>query len=186
MNTSENKPAYLYDAFICYSRQDEGFAKKLEAKLERYRTPKGLGAKTRLNIFRDTQDLVGNELSESIQQALYNSRQLIVVCSPNASHSEWVGTEIEMFATHHGKANILLVLKDGRPNGDVSPEDPLQDQAFHKALYEHFNEPLALDYRSLDGDRRRERRTRHELFSAGQLVGVYDTLGFGACRFNRR
>jgi hypothetical protein len=66
-----------YDAFISYSRRDGYFAKKLESKLEWYRVPrgtKGHGGKDlqrrRLNIFRDEQDLIGNDLPEAINDGI--------------------------------------------------------------------------------------------------------------------
>src|SRR5262245_53321815 len=97
MESEPQSTVYLYDAFISYSRRDEAFAQKLEAELEQYRPPRGLGSTRRLKIFRDVQDLVGNELSEAIQRALTQSRQLIVVCSPHSRRSIYVASEIDAF-----------------------------------------------------------------------------------------
>ena len=63
MPENESTSRYTYDAFISYSRKDIKFAKQLEAELERYSPPKESGrGKRKLNIFRDIQDVVGNEL----------------------------------------------------------------------------------------------------------------------------
>jgi hypothetical protein len=71
LNPNDEHNTYPYDAFISYSRKDEAFAKRLEADLERYRPPRGITPhKRRLNIFRDVRDLVGNELSNAIKDAL--------------------------------------------------------------------------------------------------------------------
>src|SRR2546425_634036 len=103
-------PEYLYDAFISYSRHDEEFARRLEAELERYRPPRPIGRGRRPNVFRDVQDLVGNELSLAIREALDRARHLIVLCSPHSRGSDWVGKEIEAFAAGHAKERIIPAL----------------------------------------------------------------------------
>ena len=120
---------YQYDAFISYSRKDEKFAKKLEAQLERHSIPKELRSnRKKLNVFRDVQDLVGNDLTNEIKRAIQNSECLIVICSPNARRSQWVGKEIEEFSKFHGtdkngKYKIFPVLLWGRPNTEVTSND---------------------------------------------------------------
>lgn len=41
--------------------------------------------------------MAGGVLAEEINDALENSQYLIVICSPRASHSEWVGKEVKAF-----------------------------------------------------------------------------------------
>ena len=148
-----------FDAFISYSRSDEYFAKELEAKLERYRAPRPLGTdRRRLNIFRDIHDLTGSDLPQSIENAIYGSRFLIVVCSPAAATSKWVNKEIEVFANIHGPERILSVIIAGRPNDEVLPDDPIQDQAFPEALLKIVREPLAADFRTKEKLRTHESR----------------------------
>ena len=155
--------AVRYDAFISYSRKDEKFARKLEAALERYRPPKGaLADRQRLNVFRDVQDLVGNELVTSIQEALRQSRYLIVVCSPAARASQWVSKEVEAFAKRRGRDFVIPVLAHGRPNTEVRPDDATQDQAFPEGLCRCLEEPLAADFRDeqYPGETAAHRKTR--------------------------
>ena len=154
----------VYDAFITYSRKDSAFAGWLEKKLERYRAPGDLSAgRSRLNVFRDVQDLVGNELTDAIEDAIRQSRKLIVVCSPWARDSKWVAKEINSFATHHGTSGIIPILVDGRPNNEVTPDDARQDKAFPDALLAYLAEPLAADFRKHRGEGRMARsERRHE------------------------
>lgn len=53
MKNVNEQNKFVYDAFVSYTRKDEKFAKKLENDLEKYRAPKGLGIKRRINVFRD-------------------------------------------------------------------------------------------------------------------------------------
>src|SRR5262245_61126328 len=86
---------YRNDAFISYSRKDREFAQKLEKALENYQPPKGLPLpQRRLEIFRDEEDLTGVEYYRSIEKNLKDSSKLIVICSPNARKSDFVGDEI--------------------------------------------------------------------------------------------
>jgi WD40 repeat protein len=148
MNLSDDPKTYQYDAFISYSHKDEAFAKRLESDLERYRPPQAITPhKRRLNIFRDVQDLVGNELSDAIKQALLHSKFLIVICSPHSRASEWVGKEIDEFMQQHEKGRIIPVLISGRPNHEVAPGEE-HNQAFHETFYRYLSEPLAADFRT--------------------------------------
>jgi hypothetical protein len=156
-------------------KKDEAFAKKLEADLERYRPPRNTTpGRRRLNIFRDVQDLVGNELSGAIKDALRQSNFLIVVCSPHSRRSEWVGKEIDEFMQTHAKESIIPVLVCGRPNYEVGATEE-QEQAFHENLFKHLQEPLAADYRSSTlssrGDgREKKREARFQILA--QLLGT--------------
>lgn len=211
LNASDEHKTYPYDAFISYSRKDEAFAKKLEADLERYRPPRGVTAyRRRLNIFRDVQDLVGNELSDAIIAALLNSKFLIVICSPHSRVSGWVGKEIDEFLRHHEKGRVIPVLVSGRPNHEVGPDEE-QDQAFHETFYNYLKEPLAADFRtsSLAGIRdsrekqreakfqilalllntskenllRRQRRRTNQMLAAAAIVFFLLTLAFAWIAF---
>lgn len=156
-----------FDAFITYSRQDVAFAAWLEQALEGYRSPAGVASRRRLHIFRDVSDLVGNELPPAIRAALDRSRCLVVACSPDARRSTWVGREIDAFAGAHGRDGIIPVLVAGRPDHEVAPTDPVQDQAFPASLHRHLDEPLAADFRVPAGAswRRRRAARREALFS---------------------
>jgi hypothetical protein len=172
MSVKETRGDITYDAFISYSRKDEKFARKLEADLERYSPPKGtLPGRRRLNIFRDVQDLVGNDLSSAIREAVHSSKYLIVVCSPAARASRWVGREVDEFAKRRGKEFVIPVLVGGTPNNEVKPEDATQDQAFPEELCACLEEPLAADFRSVPDESRQQnrRKTREAKF---QLIAL--------------
>jgi WD40 repeat protein len=166
---------YQYDAFISYSWKNQTFAKQLEASLERYRLPKSLAVgKDRLNIYRDVQDQVGNDLSEAIRKGLQDSHYLVVICSPEARQSFWVGKEIEEFANLHSKENIIPVIHSGRPNKEIHEDDLKQDQAFHDSLYKYFDDPIGPDFRLFEKDgyfAARERKLEAKFQLIAHLVG---------------
>lgn len=145
-----------FSAFVSYSTEDVAFARRLHKRLETYRLPRKLRALSpgapppeRLKpLFRDVDELIAAyDLSTAVQDALAQSDFLIVVCSPNAVESEWVGREIDYFRKLHGDSHILAVLIDGTPA-----------TAFHPALLGAQGgprlEPLAADFRPDSPSRR--------------------------------
>jgi len=90
-----------YFAFISYQRKDEKIADELRHKLEHYHLPSNVRKenpsfpKIIYPIFRDALELSGGVLSEQIEQALEQSKYLIVVCSPNSAKSPWVNRAIQ-------------------------------------------------------------------------------------------
>lgn len=148
---SEVRPAARrYSAFISYSREDVRFVRRLHGKLEGYRPPRRvvagapsvLGPDGRLKpIFRDEDDFgAAADLSDAIREGIGQSECLIVVCSPSAAASDWVGREIDLFRALHGDGRILTALLAGSPK-----------EAFHPSLLRHADgaegEPLAADFR---------------------------------------
>lgn len=134
-----------YRAFISYSHRDAVFAGRLHRRLEGYVLPKRLGAERRLTpIFKDREELpAAQDLSAQVRAALAVSECLIVVCSPDAAASPWVGREIELFRELHPDRPILAVLVRGEPV-----------EAFPPALAAGGVEPLAADFRKdADGER---------------------------------
>jgi tetratricopeptide (TPR) repeat protein len=132
-----------FAAFISYAHADAFIAAKLQAKLERYRLPKHLAqshtcGQTALGqIFRDREDLAAApSLSDAIRDAISEAEALVVICSPDAAASRWVGEEIALFRSLHPDRPILAAVVRG------APED-----AFPAALTEGGNEPLAADLR---------------------------------------
>lgn len=118
-----------YRAFISYSRSDRQWAKVLQARLERFVLPQALrlikpevqhDRRPLKPIFRDEDELVpGQDLPERIRRGLEQSEYLIVVCSPRAAASEWVGKEIRDFIALGRGANILAVVVGGEPNAGM-------------------------------------------------------------------
>ena len=167
-----------YNAFISYSRKDQAIATKLERELQRYRIPKDFRnrpSESRFHIFRDLHDISLGDYGDVISDALKASDYLIILCSPESAKSDYVGDEIRRFAALKGADHIIPVLVAGRPNAEVSPDDPVQDQAFPQALLDVFDEPLAADFRAHSGEtsRRYKYRLREAKFQLiAKLLGT--------------
>ncbi len=133
-----------YRAFISYSHADGRFAGWLHRRLEAARLP----GKQRLSpIFFDRAELAaGPDLSAQVRDALAQSAALLVIASPAARASHWVGQEIALFRALHPDRPVLAALTEGEPAA-----------AFPEALLSHAGaaiEPLAADFRKgQDGKR---------------------------------
>ena len=108
-----------YRAYISYSHKDEAWAAWLHRALESYRVPRHLvGTKTSVGevparirpVFRDRDDLSSaTDLEGTVKQALADSENLIVVCSPDAATSHWVKEEIlSLLKEHPGLGALKL------------------------------------------------------------------------------
>jgi len=113
---SREAVTFRYWGFISYSHKDERRAAWLQRKLEGYSGHSKLVGNLRgeplpkrlFPIFRDREELAGAaDLSEHIQQALRESRYLIVICSPNSAKSRWVNDEIKAFKSFGGETRVL-------------------------------------------------------------------------------
>ena len=123
--------SYKYWAFISYSHADEEQAAWLHRALETYRVPRQLVGrqspdttlpKRLFPIFRDREELAGaSDLSGKIKEALLQSRYLIVVCSPQAAASKWVGEEIRTFKSLGRQDRVLSLIVAGEPNASETP-----------------------------------------------------------------
>ena len=130
------EPEKGYFAFISYSHKDEKQAKWLHKRLEHYRLPTNLNGRDDLPkrihpVFRDYNELKAGNLSEQIYDALRRSKYLIVICSPKAAQSEYVGKEIEYFKSLGRTDKIIPYIIDGKPFDD----DPAIE-CFPKAIKE--------------------------------------------------
>jgi len=148
-----NKNKYRYRAYISYSHRNASWATWLHRVLESYRVPRKLvGTKTsrgevtaRLRpVFRDRDDLSSaSDLGGTVKQALADSENMIVVCSPDAAASFWVNEEIREFAALGRQERIFCIIVDGQPPGPGQPAT-----CFPEALSEvGLQEPLAADAR---------------------------------------
>lgn len=144
---------FRYRAFLSYSHQDENWAVWAHRALETYRLPRKLvGKETSTGkiparvqpVFRDRDDLpTSSHLADSVKQALKDSANLILICSPAAAQSRWVNEEIREFSRARGGDRIFCLVVAGEPGGD-----PSVDGCFPSALAEiGINEPLAADAR---------------------------------------
>jgi len=169
-----------YKAFISYSHKDTKWAKWLHRSLERYVVPvdafvgdKKLAADGskkdhRLSpVFRDRDELpASGSLSDTIQQALESSKNLIVLCSPNSAASQYVNAEIEIFRglRADNKQKIYALIIEGEP-----------PDCFPPALIADGVEPIAADARE-EGDGKAD----------AKLKLVAGMLGVGFDRLKRR
>ena len=123
-----------YFAFISYKREDEKWAVWLQNKLEHYKLPSNMNGRTDLPkeirpIFRDQSDLAAGVLADEIQKALEASKYLIVICSPRAAKSPWVGKEVQSFIDM-GRTDRIIPFIIG---GTAHAQDPM-DECFPSAL----------------------------------------------------
>jgi hypothetical protein len=123
---------YKYWAFISYSHADEEWAKWLHKSLETYRVPRKLVGrkvptgeipKRLFPIFRDRDELPGaSDLGGKIKEALTQSRNLIVICSPKSAVSKWVNEEVKSYKSLTIESRVLCLVVDGEPNATDKPE----------------------------------------------------------------
>lgn len=138
---------YKYYAFISYSRKNSKAATYLHRSLEHFRIPVKYVAKENLPgnnkfmrpVFRDRRDLEAGEgsFTADLQQAIANSRYLIVLCSPESADSIWVKEEIKHFlATHDNDyKSIVPVVLQGDPGSNCEKEclpEPLRREEITK------------------------------------------------------
>lgn len=189
---------YKYKAYISYSHCDERWASWLHRALESYRIPRKLvGTKTGVGevpsrikpVFRDRDDLSSaSDLGGTVKQALSDSENMIVICSPDAAASHWVNEEIRGFASLGRGKQIFCVIVDGEPGGVGTAST-----CFPAALEEiGLHEPLAADVRkwadgkhlsqlklvagilglSLDQLRRRDLQKRQRIWALAAIASI--------------
>jgi hypothetical protein len=177
---AESDP-HRYRAFISYSQRDRHHAKRLHSALETYRVPKGIDAPLLPNrrlgrFFRDDDEMgASTDLGATLRDALENSENLIVICSPHAARSKWVNAEVLHFKSIGRGDRIFAVVVDGIPNSD----DP-DSNCFPPALrFEVVGEELLSEKRAepLGIDLRKERFPRARLRLAAGLMRIsFDSL----------
>lgn len=111
---------YKYDAFISYRHlePDSSVAQAIHNMIETFRAPKEFyidGKRPKFRVFRDREELTNRDLTDSIEDALRNSKYLIVVCSKATPLSEWCIKEIQTFRKLHGDDRIIPILLEGEP-----------------------------------------------------------------------
>jgi WD40 repeat protein len=164
-----------WDAFISYRRTDIAFARALQKALSAYAPPPTLPVpQRRLRVFRDEGDLTGSDYYKSIDRHINASRTLVVICSPAARQSEFVGDEIRRFAARHGGARIVTVLLAGIPNNEARLPEQAAERAFPDALLEAVQMPLAVNYHGFDATREKVDRGRWEGSWYTLLANLYD------------
>ena len=131
MSISRDTPAFRYRAFISYSHQDKAWADWLHKALETYAVPKrlvgqstsaGVIPKRLTPIFRDRDELASaHDLGRKVNEALAQSANLIVICSPRSAASHWVQEEIFAYKRLGRAERIFCLIVDGEPNASDMP-----------------------------------------------------------------
>ncbi len=153
----------LYDAFISYSHtQDKPIASALQTVIQKLGKP--WYKRRALRIFRDDTSLSATpHLWPSIELALSQSRYLILLASPEAAASHWVGKEVEYWLGYKSIDTLLIALTAGELTWHHScdfnwiSETPLPEVL--KGKFPH--EPKWVDLRSY----RNETKTNDEHFT---------------------
>jgi MTH538 TIR-like domain (DUF1863) len=158
--TDTNGEEFRYWAFISYSHADAKWGDWLHAALETYRLPSRLVRRARSGdaiprrvfpVFRDREELASSaSLGENIENALRQSRALVVICSPRAAASRWVNEEIKLYKSMGREHRVFCLIVDGEPNAQANSES---SECFPATLREPA-EPIAADAREgKDGKR---------------------------------
>jgi hypothetical protein len=114
-----------YDAFISYAHDaDQVFARVVQRGLQQLAKP--WNRRRAMEVFRDETSLaVSPGLWPSIRDALDASRWFVLLASPEAARSHWVGEEISHWVSCKGTDHLLVVVTDGTwvwddDSGDLS------------------------------------------------------------------
>lgn len=115
-----------YFAFISYKSEDVEWAMWVQHELEHYHLPASFNGRTDIRrelrpIFRDIDELSAGNLPDQIRQALENSQNLIVICSPKAAESPWVNQEVETFISLGRINRIFPFIVEGNSPSEFFP-----------------------------------------------------------------
>ncbi|MDE2156157.1 MAG: toll/interleukin-1 receptor domain-containing protein [Xanthomonadaceae bacterium] len=159
--------AFRYRAFISYSHQDKAWADWLHRALETYAIPRrlvgrstaaGVIPKRLAPIFRDRDELASaHDLGRKVNEALAQSANLIVICSPRSAGSRWVNEEVLAYKRLGRSERIFCLIVDGEPHAsDIAGRQG--DECFAPALRFQLDadgqptpertEPIAADARA--------------------------------------
>jgi tetratricopeptide (TPR) repeat protein len=183
--------SFGYRAFMSYSHRDQAWAQWLHKALETYRVPSRLVGQTtaageiprRLApIFRDRDELPSaTDLGRKVDEALAQSANLIVICSPAAAASRWVNAEVLAYKRLGRADRIFCLIVGGEPNAkDLAGRE--SEECFCEALRfavdsqgrltQERTEPIAADARP-GGDGKAGARLK---LIAGMLDVGFDAL----------
>jgi hypothetical protein len=112
-------------------------------------------------VFRDREELpTSTDLGMMLQQALDESRYLVVICTPRSARSKWVNEEVLHFKKSGRGNRVLCLIADGEPNAIDPAMECFPPAVIHpldalgKLDFSLFEEPIAADARpQRDGKR---------------------------------
>lgn len=133
-----------FAAFISYSHgQDRQLARVLQTGIEQFGRPWYRPRVRR--VFRDTNLAAEPYLWGSIESALTNSQNFLLLASRQAAVSPWVDKEVDWWHRNRNLENLLIVLTDGD-----FVLDSASDAASSTALPPTLRESLKVEPRWID------------------------------------
>lgn len=102
-----------FDVFMSYSHDaDEKLASDLQRALSRLAKP--WNQPRAIRVFRDRTDLsAAHDLPAEIESALSHSRYFLLLASPTAASSAWVGKEVDFWRRNGTPDTFLIAMTDG-------------------------------------------------------------------------
>ncbi len=113
-----------YDVFLSYRHKprDSKICKKVHTLLETFKPPRKYKQADIKRVFRDNEELpAAGVLSDTIEEALKNSRILLVICSPDTPQSQWVDREVRTFMELGRSDKIFSLLIAGDAENSFPP-----------------------------------------------------------------
>ncbi len=113
-----------YEVFLSYRHKprDSKICKKVHTLLETFKPPRKYKQADIKRVFRDDDELpAAGVLSDTIGEALKNSRILLVICSPDTSQSQWVDREVRTFMELGRSDKIFSLLIEGDAENSFPP-----------------------------------------------------------------
>ncbi|NUP17814.1 MAG: TIR domain-containing protein [Streptomyces sp.] len=165
---------YDYDAFVSYSTAaDRDLSATIQHEIERMGLPPY--RRRRIRIFRDFTSLSADaSLQRVIEENLARSRRFILLLSPEAARSPWVGREVRWWREHRSADDVILVLTSGTIRWDETRGDWdwTDDPPLPPALRGMFSaEPLWVDLSDQKERDGRSTRSERELARLALLHG---------------
>lgn len=183
-----------YAAFISYNSHDDRWAKWLQKRLEAYRLPSVVMNEAgevvyqkerksgKFRVFRYVSDLVTTSLTSGLRLELDEAAYLIVICSPYSAKSDWVGKEIQYFASRNGRDKIIPFIVNGKPYGMGGEE------CLHSVLKGLFpdHDLLGVEVEEAGEDPRMFRRRKAVAKVVSLLIDVPGAFAFIWNRYRRQ
>jgi len=155
---------YRFDAFISYSHTDCGkISEQIQKGIENIGKP-WFKLNRQLNVFRDETNLTASpELWSNIEQALSNSKYFILLASPLASKSVWIGKEVTWWITNRDVKSLFIVHVSGniKWSADDNDFDWEVTNSLPSILRGHFaQEPFWGDYTFFNEEPNSEKQSK--------------------------